>query len=274
MRATLRAWRSVSSPPMLIVQSRPNSAAAVAVATPCWPAPVSAITRVFPIRRVSSAWPSTLLILWLPVWLRSSRLSRIRAPPASCEKRGASESSEGRPVYSAASCRSSAVNSGSTIAFSYTSISSSSAGTSASGRKRPRSRRSTGRSRSAARRWGARGRGAPPARDRARGRGCSCLASFRDGAGAAGHPTVRPGGVARGDQRLADQDGVGAGRGVGLDVGDREHGGLADRERAGGDHGQQVRSTVEVDAEVLEVAGVDADELGPQGERAFELGSG
>ena len=47
---------------------------AVAVATPCWPAPVSAITRVLPSRRVSSAWPSTLLILCAPVWARSSRL--------------------------------------------------------------------------------------------------------------------------------------------------------------------------------------------------------
>ena len=37
--------------------------AAVAVATPCWPAPVSAITRVLPIRLASRAWPSTLLIL-------------------------------------------------------------------------------------------------------------------------------------------------------------------------------------------------------------------
>ena len=52
------------------------------VATPCWPAPVSAMTRVLPIRLVSSAWPSTLLILCEPVWLRSSRLRRIRAPTA------------------------------------------------------------------------------------------------------------------------------------------------------------------------------------------------
>ena len=40
------------------------------------------MTRVLPIRLVSSAWPSTLLILCEPVWLRSSRLSRMRAPPA------------------------------------------------------------------------------------------------------------------------------------------------------------------------------------------------
>jgi len=38
--------------------------------------------RVLPIRLVSSAWPRTLLSLCEPVWLRSSRLSRIRAPPA------------------------------------------------------------------------------------------------------------------------------------------------------------------------------------------------
>ena len=44
-----------------------------AVATPCWPAPVSAMTRVFPIFFASSTWPSTLLILCAPVWFRSSR---------------------------------------------------------------------------------------------------------------------------------------------------------------------------------------------------------
>ena len=52
----------------------PSSAHAVAVATPCWPAPVSAITRRLPIRLASSAWPSALLILCAPVWSRSSRL--------------------------------------------------------------------------------------------------------------------------------------------------------------------------------------------------------
>ncbi len=74
MRKTLRAWRSTSSAPMYTSHSSPSSAAAVAVATPCWPAPVSAITRRFFIRAASSAWPSTLLILWAPVWQRSSRL--------------------------------------------------------------------------------------------------------------------------------------------------------------------------------------------------------
>ena len=73
------------------------SAHAVAVATPCWPAPVSAITRDLPIRLVSSAWPSTLLILCDPVWFRSSRLSRIRAPPAWAPNFAASVSGDGRP---------------------------------------------------------------------------------------------------------------------------------------------------------------------------------
>ena len=54
--------------------------------------------RSCPSARVSSAWPSTLLILWEPVWLRSSRLSRMRAPPACADSRGASVSGVGRPV--------------------------------------------------------------------------------------------------------------------------------------------------------------------------------
>ena len=55
------------------------------VATPCWPAPVSATSRVLPMRLASSAWPSTLLILCEPVWLRSSRLSSSRTPSCSAE---------------------------------------------------------------------------------------------------------------------------------------------------------------------------------------------
>ena len=57
----------------------------MAVATPCWPAPVSATSRCLPMRRASSAWPRTLLILWLPVWLRSSRFSRTRQPELGAE---------------------------------------------------------------------------------------------------------------------------------------------------------------------------------------------
>ena len=76
MRHTFSAWRSTSTAPMYTVHSRPNSAAAVAVATPCCPAPVSAITRCLPMRRVSSACPSTLLILCEPVCVRSSRFEQ------------------------------------------------------------------------------------------------------------------------------------------------------------------------------------------------------
>jgi hypothetical protein len=52
----------------------PNLAQTVAVATPCWPAPVSAMIRVLPMRRARMIWPSTLLILCAPVWFSSSRL--------------------------------------------------------------------------------------------------------------------------------------------------------------------------------------------------------
>ena len=98
IRKTLSAWRSMSSVPMYTAHSSPSSAAAVAVATPCWPAPVSAITRGFFMRTASSAWPSTLLILCAPVWQRSSRLSQMRAPPQCSLSRAAKESGVGRPA--------------------------------------------------------------------------------------------------------------------------------------------------------------------------------
>ena len=46
MRNTLSAWRSTSTAPMYTLHSMPISAAAVALATPCWPAPVSATSRL------------------------------------------------------------------------------------------------------------------------------------------------------------------------------------------------------------------------------------
>jgi len=74
IRATFTAWRRVSSSPMYTTHGRPRSAQAVAVATPCWPAPVSAMIRLFPRRRARRTCPTVLLILWAPVWARSSRL--------------------------------------------------------------------------------------------------------------------------------------------------------------------------------------------------------
>ena len=100
MRTTLSSCRRTSSAPMYTTHSRSSSAAAVAVATPCWPAPVSAMTRRLPMRRASSAWPRTLLILWAPVWQRSSRLRRMVAPQRSL-RRSAWNSGVGRPAYSA-----------------------------------------------------------------------------------------------------------------------------------------------------------------------------
>jgi hypothetical protein len=136
IRATFSACRSVSTSPMYTTQSRSRYAAAVADATPCWPAPVSAMTRDLPIRRVSSAWPSTLRILCAPVWLRSSRLSRMRAP-ATSDSRVASYSRLGVPAYSRSRRSNSAVNSGSAIAACQASVSSSRAAISASGMNLP-----------------------------------------------------------------------------------------------------------------------------------------
>ena len=63
MRPTFGAWRSMSTAPMYTVQGSPMRAQAAALATPCWPAPVSATTRFAPRRLASIAWPSALLIL-------------------------------------------------------------------------------------------------------------------------------------------------------------------------------------------------------------------
>ena len=45
----------------------------MAVATPCWPAPVSAMTASCPCAGRAAPAPSALLILWAPVCARSSR---------------------------------------------------------------------------------------------------------------------------------------------------------------------------------------------------------
>ena len=117
MRVTFGDWRRTSTAPMKISQRIPNSAHAVAVATPCWPAPVSAMTRVLPVRRASSTWPKVLLILWAPVWQRSSRFRYTRAPPQFRVMRFASLSGVGRPAKSRNSASSSARKPGSTRAL-------------------------------------------------------------------------------------------------------------------------------------------------------------
>ena len=74
MRKTLACWRSMSVVPMYTTHCMPKRAATVAVATPCMPAPVSAMMRCLPMRLASRIWPMQLLILCAPVWFRSSRL--------------------------------------------------------------------------------------------------------------------------------------------------------------------------------------------------------
>ena len=52
----------------------PANAQTVAVATPCCPAPVSAIMRDLPKRLAIKIWPMVLLTLCAPVWHKSSLL--------------------------------------------------------------------------------------------------------------------------------------------------------------------------------------------------------
>ncbi len=83
--------------------------------------------RVLPMRLASSAWPSTLLILCEPVWFRSSRLRKTRTPPACSAKRLASVSSEGRSGVVLVQVRDLCGELGVRLAFSKVSSSSSSA---------------------------------------------------------------------------------------------------------------------------------------------------
>ena len=84
--------------PMYTSHGIPKSAATVAVATPCIPAPVSAMSRRLPMRRASSACPMVLFTLCAPVWLRSSRFRRIFAPPRCSESRFAYVMGDSRPT--------------------------------------------------------------------------------------------------------------------------------------------------------------------------------
>src|SRR5690242_9692899 len=161
--------------------------------------------RDLPIRRVSSACPRTLLILCEPVWLRSSRLSSTRAPPACSENRRASVTGLGRPTYDESRPESSAWNASSCRHFSYAAVSSSSAATSASGTKRPPY--------------------VPKCPDASGTSEWLLVMTARspvvlEGRVGAGRDQVGDGRprVAARDQGLADEDGVGAGTGVLDDV--------------------------------------------------------
>ena len=134
IRSTFGACRRMSSEPMYTTHSSPNRAHAVAVATPCWPAPVSAMIRRLPSRRARTTWPRALLILWAPVWFRSSRLRYSRLPGAN---RSARVMGDGRPTYVRPSSSSSARNAASCFASSQAAVSSSSAGIRVSGTYRP-----------------------------------------------------------------------------------------------------------------------------------------
>ena len=82
---------------MYTTQGSPIRAHTVAVATPCCPAPVSAMMRVLPSRCANRIWPTVLFILWAPVWHRSSRLKKMRVLYLA-DSRLASNSGVGRPT--------------------------------------------------------------------------------------------------------------------------------------------------------------------------------
>ncbi len=82
---------------MYTVQGNPSRAQAAAVATPCWPAPVSATMRFAPSFCASRPCPSALLILCAPVCARSSRFSQTFAPQRS-ESRPAKVNAVGLPA--------------------------------------------------------------------------------------------------------------------------------------------------------------------------------
>mmetsp|Transcript_16968 Transcript_16968/g.44883 ORF Transcript_16968/g.44883 Transcript_16968/m.44883 type:complete len:236 (+) Transcript_16968:744-1451(+) len=137
MRKTFRAWRSMSTAPMYTMHSRPSRAQAVAVATPCCPAPVSQMMRCLPRRLASRAWPRELLILCAPVCANSSRLNQICAPPHSSVRFLAWYIGVGPPTNSLRRRLISAWNSGSFLSFSHATKSSSCACIRVSGMYRP-----------------------------------------------------------------------------------------------------------------------------------------
>src|SRR3954469_1958741 len=239
-----------------MVHSRPNSAQAVAVATPCWPAPVSAMTRVLPMRRVNSAWPRTLLILCDPVWVRSSRLSRMRAPPAAVRRFVVSVTGVGRPAYDESKPSSSAWKAGSALAFAHAASSWSSAATRASGTNRP----------PYGPKW-------PVGSGPAAGEVMSLSgAGTRRGVRADGDQ-LGDGGtwVAVGDETFSDQDRVGAGCGVSQEVVWSAHAGLRDLDHGLGDPRHQRREQLAVNVERAQITCIDADDLGSRVDGAVHL---
>src|SRR3954447_4553400 len=248
------------------MHSSPSRAQAVAVATPCWPAPVSAITRGLPIRLVSSAWPMALRILCAPVWFRSSRFSRIRAP-ATSDSRVASYSRLGAPMYSRSIRSNSPVNSGSAMASRHALVSSSSGAISASGMnlppKRPKCPSWSGstvliRQNLPTRPWW-RGRVSAPRRlDRA-----GVLVPLLDGGMRSGGDEVgdRGAGIAAGHQGFTDEDDIGPGARKLDYIMRAANPGLRHPDQLRRDGRRDPGEGVPVDLEGLQVAVVHADEL-------------
>ena len=81
-----------------MTQSKFNFAQIVAVATPCCPAPVSAIILFLPNFFANNACPTVLFILCAPVWFRSSLLNQTFGPPKLFVKVSAKYNGDGLPT--------------------------------------------------------------------------------------------------------------------------------------------------------------------------------
>src|SRR4051812_45486233 len=214
------------------------------------------MTRVLPMRRVNSAWPRTLLILCEPVCVRSSRLSRMRAPPAAVRNLVVSVTGVGRPAYDVSKPSSSAWKAGSAFAFVHSASSWSSAATSASGTNRP----------PYGPKW-------PVGSGPAAGEVMSLSgAGARRGVRADGDQLSDGGSrVAVRDETFADEDRVGAGCGVRQEVVGSAHAGLRDLDDGLGDPRHQRREQVAVNVERSQITCVDADDLCSRVDGAVDL---
>src|SRR3954452_15851758 len=190
------------------------------------------MTRVLPMRRVNSAWPRTLLILCEPVWVRSSRLSRMRAPPAAVRRFVVSVTGVGRPAYDMSRPSSSAWKAGSAFALVHSASSWSSAATRASATNRP----------PYGPKWPV-GAGAAAGEVMSLG-GAGARRGVRADGDQLGDGGTR---VAVGDETFSDQDRVGAGCCVSQEVVWSAHAGLRDLHNGLRDPRDQRREKLAVD---------------------------
>ena len=98
MRSTLGCWRAISTVPMYTTHSSPSRAAAVAVATPCCPAPVSAIMRRLPICLRQQGLPQGVVDL-VRAGMGQVFALEVDARPAQVRGQAAGKAQRGGPAH-------------------------------------------------------------------------------------------------------------------------------------------------------------------------------